>query len=124
MTYQNETPSRFRMPSRGQLMQARHLAGPAMVFARRNPVILIGAAVLGVAGMMAWRNRERIAARAQPMIDEARTRGQAMIEDAKVRGEELIDQARTAGEAVAAKAGRKRKATGAAASDAGPTDFH
>lgn len=105
-----ETLERYRLPLRGdRLKQAATLAGPALTFARRNPFILIGAAVLGFAGMAAWRNRDKIAAKAQPLIDDAKLKGQALIEDAKVRGEELIEQAKTAGEAVAAKAKRARR---------------
>jgi hypothetical protein len=109
-----DTLERHRLPlNRGQLAQAATLARPALMFARRNPFILIGAAVVGVAGMMAWRNRDKIAARAQPLIDDAKLKGQAMIEDAKLRGEELIEQAKSAGEAVAAKATRSRRSAAA-----------
>ena len=105
------TLERYRLPlNRGQLAQAATFAKPALMFARRNPFILIGAAVVGVAGMVAWRNREKIAAKAQPLIDDAKLKGQALIEDAKLKGEELIEQAKTAGEAVAAKASRRKPA--------------
>ena len=82
---------------------------PLLRYVPKNPLFLIGAAVVGVAGMMAWRNREKIATAASPMIDDARTKGQAMIEEAKAKGEELIEQAKTTGEAVVAKAKRTRK---------------
>ena len=109
-----QTLERYRLPlNRGQLAQAATFAKPALMFARRNPFILIGAAVVGVAGMVAWRNRDKIAAKAQPLIDDAKLKGQAMIEDAKLRGEELIEQAKTAGEAVAAKATRSRRTAAA-----------
>jgi hypothetical protein len=121
MTDNPETLDRYRLPlNRDHLKQAATFAAPAWTFARRNPFILIGAAVVGVAGVLAWRNRERIAAKAQPLIDDARAKGQALIEDAKVKGEELIEQARTAGEAVAAKATRKRKA----ATDTASPEIH
>lgn len=109
MTDMPNTLDKYRLPlSRDRMKQAANLAGPALMFARRNPFILIGAAVVGVAGMIAWRNREKIAATAQPLIDDAKLKGQALIEDAKTKGEELIEQAKTAGEAVAAKAGRRK----------------
>ena len=117
-----ETLERYRLPLRGdRLRQAATFAGPAMKLARRNPFILIGAAVVGVAGVLAWRNRDKIAAKAQPLIDDAKMKGQALIEDAKLKGEELIDQARTAGEAVAAKAKRTRRT---AAADNPATELH
>lgn len=116
------TLDRYRLPlNRGQLAQVATFAKPALMFARRNPFILIGAAVIGAAGMVAWRNREKIAATAQPLIEDARQKGHALIDDAKVRGEELIEQARTAGEAVAAKARRSRRT---AAAEGTPPDLH
>jgi len=121
MTDAHENLGRYRLPlSRDGLKQASAFAAPAWTFARRNPFILIGAAVMGVAGVVAWRNREKIAATAQPLIDDARTKGQALIEDAKAKGEELIEQAKSAGEAVAAKTTRKRKPKAVAS----PTELH
>jgi hypothetical protein len=112
MTDMPNTLDKYRLPlDRDRMKQAAQLAGPALAFARRNPFILIGAAVLGAAGVMAWRNRERIAATAQPLIEDAKMKGEALIEDAKAKGEELIEQAKTAGEAVAAKVTRTRKAS-------------
>lgn len=113
MTDQPDTLSRYRLPlTRDHLKQA----GAALPFLRyvpKNPLLLIGAAVLGVAGVLAWRNRGRIAATAGPMIEDARVKGQTLLDDAKAKGEELIDQAKSATEAVAAKAKRVRR--GAAA---------
>ena len=128
MTDLPNTLERHRLPlDRDRMKQAARLAAPAMTFARRNPFILIGAAVVGVAGVMAWRNREKIAAsaqplleKAQPLIDDARLKGHALIDDAKTKGEELIEQAKTAGEAVVAKA-RTRKP---AAAKSEPAEIH
>ncbi|PZQ58666.1 MAG: hypothetical protein DI570_17405 [Phenylobacterium zucineum] len=77
---------------------------PAARFAARNPFLLIGAAVVGVAGVLAWRNREKIAEKASPMIEDARVKGHELIEEARHKGEELIEQAKATTEAVAAKA--------------------
>lgn len=113
MTDHPETLSRYRLPlSRDHLKQV----GAALPFLRyvpKNPLLLIGAAAVGIAGVMAWRYRGKIAARTAPLIEDARLKGHALVDEAKARGEDLIDQARTATEAVAAKAKRVRR--GAAA---------
>lgn len=109
MTDQPETLAPYRMPwRRDQVKQAVALA-PMLRALPKNPLFLIGAAVVGVAGVMAWRNRDKIAARTGPMIDDAKARGQALIDDARVKGEELIEQAKTTTEEVVAKATRSRK---------------
>jgi GNAT superfamily N-acetyltransferase len=41
----------------------------------------LGAAGRGVAGVLAWRNREKLARTASPMIDDAKAKGQALIEE-------------------------------------------
>lgn len=51
---------------------------PIVRYAPKNPVLLIGAAALGVAGVLAWRNRRRIAEAARPLLENAATRGHAM----------------------------------------------
>jgi len=51
---------------------------PVVRYVPKNPVFLIGAVALGVAGALAWRNRRRIAEAAKPMLESAATRGQAM----------------------------------------------
>lgn len=87
---------------------------PAARFAARNPALMIGAALVGVAGMLAWRNREKIAQTTSPMIEDAKVKGHALIEEARHRGEELIESAKATTEAVAAKAKRttrSRRAT-------------
>jgi hypothetical protein len=109
MTDQPETLAPYRMPwRRDQLKQVGALA-PMLRYVPKNPLFLIGAAVVGVAGVLAWRNRDRIARTTGPMIDDAKLKGQALIEDAKLKGEELIEQAKTTTEAVAAKAKRVRR---------------
>ena len=64
MTDHPETPSRERPPWRRVRLQQLGAAGTAMRALPRNPAFLIGAAVLGVVGMLAWRNREKIASKA------------------------------------------------------------
>lgn len=109
MTDHPETLAPYRMPWRRDQLKQLGALTPMLRYVPRNPLFLIGAAVVGVAGVMAWRNREKIATAASPVIDDARTKGQALIEEAKAKGEELIEQARTTGEAVAAKAKRVRR---------------
>ena len=82
---------------------------PALRYLPKHPALLIGAAVIGVAGVMAWRNREKIARTTSPMIEDAKVKGQALIDEARTRGEELIEQAKVTTEAVAAKTSRSRR---------------
>jgi len=107
MTDHPETLAPYRMPwARDPMKQARALT-PMLRYVPKNPLFLIGAAALGVAGVLAWRNREKIAEKTAPMIDDAKVKGQALIEEAKAKGEELIDQAKATSEAVVAKARRR-----------------
>jgi hypothetical protein len=122
MTDHPEILSRYRLPwRRDQLKQG----GKWSAAMRYGPGMLIGAAILGVAGFLAWKNRDKIAATAGPMIENAKARGQTLLEEArarsstlideakarsstlideaKVKGEELIGQAKAKGEAVAEK---------------------
>jgi len=121
MTDHPETLAPYRMPWRRDQMKQLGSLTPMLRYVPKNPLFLIGAAVVGVAGVLAWRNRDRIASAASPVIDDARAKGQALIEDAKIKGEELIEQAKTTGEAVAAKARRARRKP---ASDLGATELH
>ena len=133
MTDHPETLARYRLPlRRDHLKQAGALALPLLRRAPKNPLLLIGAAVIGIAGVLAWRNRDKIAATAQPIIDDARTKGQALMDDAKSRGQSLVEEAkakgddlieaaRDAGETVVAKARSVRR--GAAAEKA-VSDIH
>lgn len=75
----------------------------------RNPAIWIGAAAMGVLGFFAWRNRERIAARAGPMLENARLRGQTLLGDARTRSQELMTGARDATRALGQRVGRARR---------------
>ena len=50
-------------------------AAPFIRYAPRHPALLIGAAVLGVAGMLAWKNREQIRAKAGPLLQNAMGQG-------------------------------------------------
>ncbi len=76
---------------------------PALRYVPKNPVLLLGAVALGVVGVLAWRNRERIAERARPLIDEAKTRAQPLIDEAKTRAQPLLDSAAARGEALREK---------------------
>ncbi len=109
MTDQPETLAPYRMPwRRDHVKQA--FALPSMLRAvPKNPLFLIGAAAIGVAGVLAWRNREKIAATTGPMIDDAKARGHALIEEARTKGEDLVEQAKATTEAVVAKTTRSRK---------------
>ena len=110
MTDPRDTLAAFRLPwKRDELKQFGFLA-PALRYVPKNPLLLIGAAAVGIAGVLAWKNREKIATTAGPIIDDARAKGQALVEDARVKGEELIEQAKTTGEAVVAKTRARRRA--------------
>lgn len=98
--------SRDRLKQAGAVLPALR---PALRYVPKNPILLIGAAVLGVAGVMAWRNREKIARTTSPMIEDAKVKGQALIDEARTKGEELIEQAKATTEAVAAKTVRSRR---------------
>ena len=110
MTDHPETLAPYRMPWRRDQMKQLGALTPMLRYVPKNPLFLIGAAVVGVAGVMAWRNRERIATAASPVIDDARAKGHALIEEARTKGEELIEQAKSTGEAVVAKAKTRRRA--------------
>jgi hypothetical protein len=64
---------------RDHLARAAKLA-PLARYVPKHPALLVGAAVLGLVGMMAWRNRERIAEKARPMLQNAAERGAALRE--------------------------------------------
>jgi len=107
--------AKYRLPlRRDQMKQARSYAAPAMRFASKNPLLLIGAGVLAIAGIVAFTNRKKIAAKAGPMIEDAKAKAAPMIEDAKVKaqammdgatakGQELLETAKTQGKAIAEK---------------------
>ena len=62
---------------RDHLARAAALA-PYARYVPKNPVMLIGAAVVGLVGVLAWRNREKIADRARPLLQHAAQRGAAL----------------------------------------------
>ena len=51
------------------LDKAKPLTRPAVAFAARRPRMLAGLGALGVVGLVAWMNREKIARVASPMIE-------------------------------------------------------
>lgn len=97
--------------NRDSLKQAQAFAAPAIRYGRANPFILIGAGVLAVLGIVAFTNRRTIAAKAGPMLEDARVRGHALLEEASTKGHELLDEARSRGEAVVEKVKAARKPT-------------
>lgn len=109
MTDHPETLARYRLPlTRNRMKQAAAML-PFLRYVPKNPVLLIGAAAVGFAGLMAWRNRERLSARAAPLIEDAKVKGRALMDEARIKGDDLMEQARTATEAVAAKTPRGRR---------------
>ena len=106
MTDQPETLAPYRMPWRRDHMKQAFALAPMLRAVPKNPLFLVGAAVIGVAGVLAWRNRERIAATTGPMIDDAKARGQALIEEARTKGEELVEQAKAELPAIPASSAR------------------
>jgi hypothetical protein len=133
MTDLKDTLSRYRLPlRRDHLKQARDFAAPAMRYVPRNPLFLVGAALVGIAGFVAWRNREKIASTAGPLIEDARVRGQALMDEAAAKShalmseasaktQELVEGARAKGERVAEKVSSVRRG---AARRIAPTDIH
>jgi len=101
--------AKYRLPwRRDRLAQAGALA-PALRFASRNPVLLIGAAALGVASLLAWRNREKISDFAAPILEDAKARGGELVADAKAKSHDLVEEARSRASAVGEKAARLRR---------------
>lgn len=126
MTDLHKTLRRYRLPlSRDRKKQAAELAAPAMRYVPKSPLFYIGAALVGVAGFFAWRNRERIGAAAGPLIEDARAKGQALMEEAAAKSQELLEEARAKGEAVAETVAEKVSSVRRAAADRiAPTDVH
>lgn len=104
----------------GAMGRARRMAAPAMRFASRNPVLMIGAGVLALAGVVAYANRRRIAASAGPLVEEAKVRGRALMDTAGARGQALLEAARTKGGELAEKVKMRR----GAAAGIPPADVH
>jgi hypothetical protein len=104
------------------LMQRAASIVPYARYVPKNPAILIGAAVLGVVGVLAWRNRAKIAATTRPLLQNAAAKGQELVEHAKAKGEELVETAKSTGETLAAKAKSIRGGGGEV--PAGGPDLH
>lgn len=76
MTDYTETNASPGMTSRARDILKRGAAvAPFLRYVPKHPALLIGAAVVGVAGMLAWRNREKIRATAGPMLQNAMGQG-------------------------------------------------
>ncbi len=100
----NTILAKYRAPwRRDRLAQAAALA-PALRIAARNPVLLISAAAVGIAGLVAWRNRGKITAFAGPILEDARLRGGDMIAGARARSGELAADARAKGQELVTEA--------------------
>ena len=84
MTDHPDTLARYRLPlSRDHIQRAGALVVPALRYAPKNPLMLVGL-LAGLGGYLVWRNRETISRRAGPMIARARTRGVALVDEAKI----------------------------------------
>jgi hypothetical protein len=109
MTDHPEPFARPRQGWRSNRLQQAGAVGSVLRVIPKNPFLLIGAAVVGVVGVLAWRNRERIAEKSAPLIEDAKAKGHELIEDAKVLGQELIDEAKAKTQALGEKAARVRR---------------
>jgi LPXTG-motif cell wall-anchored protein len=110
MTDNPHTLEHYRLPlSRNNLKQARALMDPALRHAPASPLLLAGALLLGLAGILAWRNRERIAETASPILEDAKAAGQALVTDALIKGHDLMDEARASSMAIGARVARLRR---------------
>ena len=110
MTDQPETLAPYRLPWRRDALNQSGALAPVLRYIPRHPGLLIGAAVVGIAGMLAWRNREKISAKARPMVADARVKSRALVDEAETRSHTAVEKAKAKGEAVAAKARPRRKA--------------
>jgi len=102
------------------LKQAQAFAAPAIRYGRANPFLLLGAGVLAIVGIVAFTNRRKIAAKAGPMIEDAKVKGHALLEEASTKGHELLEEAKTRGEAVVEKVKAARRSP----PRLGATDIH
>ena len=109
MTDRTETLSRYRLPLNNDHMKlARSYMAPMLRYAPRHPMLLVGALLVGVGSILAWRNREAIARTASPIIEDARMKGHALIEEALSKGHDLMEEAKAAGSAITSKANGMR----------------
>ena len=93
MTDDPDTLSRYRLPLRPHnIRRAAALVVPALRYVPKNPLMLAGVLV-GLAGYLAWRNRETISRTASPVIASARTRGSALMDEAKATTQALSARA-------------------------------
>jgi LPXTG-motif cell wall-anchored protein len=110
MTDNPHTLERYRLPlAHGRQKHARALMAPAGRSVPATPLLLAGALLLGLAGILAWRNRERITEAASPILQDAMARGQALVTDALIKGNDLMDEARASSMAIGARVARLRR---------------
>ena len=105
MTDRTETLSRYRLPlNNDHIKLARSYMAPMLRYAPRHPMLLVGALLVGVGSILAWRNRESIARTASPIIEDARMKGHALIEEALTKGHDLMEEAKATSAKIGAKA--------------------
>ena len=110
MTDQPESLAPYRLPWRRDHLKQTGALAPVLRYIPRHPGLLIGAAAVGIAGVLAWRNREKIKAKTAPMIEDARVKGRTLVDEVKTKSRTAVEKAKTKGETVAAKARTRRKA--------------
>lgn len=116
----SKTLERYRLPlSRDHLKATGRLA--TLGRGKLNPFMLLGAAVVGLAGVVAWRNRAKIREAATPVLANASAKSEALIDQAAARGHALIDEARARTKAVASRARNLRRP---AAPEIPPAEVH
>ena len=109
MTDRTETLADYRLPlNKAQMKAARTYLAPMLRHAPRNPILLVGALLVGIGGLLVWRNREAIARTASPIIEDARVKGHTLIEEALTKGHKLMEEAKATSAAISAKANSLR----------------
>lgn len=89
--YADTTAPTARRGARDHLARAAKLA-PLARYVPKHPAFLIGAAVVGLVGALAWRNREKIADRARPLLQEAADKTRPLLQEAAQRGAALRER--------------------------------
>ena len=69
--YTDQNPSPGMTDRARDILKRGAAAAPFIRYVPKHPALLIGAAVVGIAGVLAWRNREAIRAKAGPMLQNA-----------------------------------------------------
>jgi hypothetical protein len=85
MDYTTAAESRSLLQRAPAIAQRATALLPYARFLPRHPALWIGAAVLGAAGAMAWKNRARIAERTRPVLQNAADRARPVLDAASER---------------------------------------